>query len=187
MRRSVGLVLLVVAGSACEGQQTAGDGGCVDAGSNTVCGEPQPFNVRFAGLDFPMLDDAGNPLPTVLDVVLADQDLGAACSASGPVELPPFTAVDIQVNGYQVAVDAGTYTSPTASAYEITWDPDAGATVLGESDETWVQLTRVTPGLAVGYFSADMALPTSGSAPLWGDFAAKSCQGLHAAIGPAAP
>ncbi|MHB8420860.1 MAG: hypothetical protein ACYDCL_22520 [Myxococcales bacterium] len=168
---------------ACQAGQGPSDAGCVDAGLNTVCGGPQAFDVRFAGFGFPLLDDAGNPTPNVLDVILADRDLSSACSGDGS-KLPSFTAVDIVVNGYAQPVDAGTYTSPTASAYEISWVPDAGPSALAESDDTWVSLTKVTGQVAQGYFTAQMAIPTSGTVPMWGDFQAKSCQGLHTAISP---
>ena len=182
MRRSLAFAALALPALACQTTQAATDGGCVDAGANTVCGGPQGFNVAFAGLDFPELDDGGNPIPNVLDVVLADHDLSAACSATGAVPLPAFTAVDIRVEGYTLPVDAGVYTSPTVLASEFSWS-DGGTTLLGESDETWVQIESVTNQAAVGYFTADMALPTSGLVSMWGDFSATSCQGLHTALG----
>jgi hypothetical protein len=184
MRRHLALAAVAPLALACESNTAPpADGGCIDAGANTVCGSPRQFAVAFAGLDFPMLTDAGVPMPNVVDVILADHDLSAACPGSDGGSLPTFTAVDIRINGYFLPVDAGIYTSPTAEAAEITWD-DAGVTLLAESDETWVQIESVSNQVVVGYFTADMALPTSGTAPLWGDFSAQSCQGLHAAIGP---
>lgn len=170
---------------ACQSAQTVTDAGCIDAGANTVCGGPTAFPVRFAGLVFPIVNDGGIPQPNVLDVFLADHDLSGACGGD-PTKLVPFTGVRIEVNGYFLAVDAGTYTAPTASVYEISWVPDAGsagATDLGVSDNASVHLTNVN-GLtsATGYFTAEMALPETGLTQLWGDFSAKSCEGLIAAL-----
>lgn len=179
MRRAFVLLLFAACASAPSG---GNDGGCRDAGANTVCGNPQPFDVKFAGLSFPDLDDGGNPLPNVLDVILADHDLSSGCKGDGS-KLPAFTAVDIQVNGYFLPVDAGLYTSPTASLYEISWT-DAGATLLGESDNTTVSLTAVSSTAAEGYFNAEIAVDTGGTTSLWGDFNATACQGIHRAIQP---
>jgi hypothetical protein len=178
-------LLALLPALACQSTPAVTDGGCVDAGVNTVCGGPQPFPVRFAGLVFPIVDDAGVPQPNVLDVILADHDLTGACGGDSS-KLVAFTGLRIEVNGYFLAVDAGTYTAPTASIYEISWVPDAGsagATDLGVSDNASVLLTSVNGQTsAIGYFNAEMALPQTGLVQLWGDFSAKSCEGLLAAL-----
>ncbi len=170
---------------ACQTTQAVTDAGCVDAGANTVCGGPQAFPVRFAGLVFPIVNDAGMPQPYVLDVFLADHDLTPACGGD-PTKLVAFTGLRIEVNGYFLPVDAGTYTAPTASIYELSWVPDAGSagtTELGVSDNASVHLTNVNGQTsATGYFNAEMALPQTGLVQLWGDFNAQSCEGLIAAL-----
>jgi hypothetical protein len=170
---------------ACQSTAAVVDAGCIDAGANTVCGGPVQFPVRFAGLTFPVVNDAGMPQPNVLEVILADHDLSGACGGD-PTKLIAFNGVEIQVNGYFLAVDAGTYTSPTAFVYEIGWIPDGGATgttALASSDNASILLADVNGQTsATGYFSAEMALPETGLDQLYGNFTAKSCQGLLAAM-----
>jgi hypothetical protein len=180
-----GALLALASILACQTAPASTDAGCVDAGANTVCGSPAAFPVRFAGLVFPIVNDAGMPQPYVLEVVLANRDLSGACGGDA-AKLVAFTGVEIQVNGYFLPVDAGTYTAPTASIYEISWVPDAGTTgttQLGSSDDASVLVTNVNGQTsATGYFSGDMALPETGLVQLNGNFTAKSCQGLNAAL-----
>jgi hypothetical protein len=181
---------------ACQAPPPVIDAGCLDAGINTVCGGPDVFPVRFAGLIFPLLGDGGvldggaaGPVaiePNVLEIILADHDLSATCNSGDPTKLVAFTGVEIWVNGYFLAVDAGTYTAPTSSIYEITFVPDAGTagpTELAASDDASVLLTSVNAMTsAAGYFSGEMALPETGLVQLNGNFTAQACQGLGTAL-----
>ncbi len=182
---ALGAVLALAPLLACQSTPPAADAGCVDAGANSVCGGPVAFPVRFAGLVFPIVDDAGVPQPNVLDIFLAAPDLSAACGGNA-AKLVPFTGIKIEVNGYFLPVDAGAYIAPTASVYEISWVPDAGvagSTSLASSDNASVLLTDVNGQTKVaGYFSAEMALPQTGLVQLEGNFSAKSCEGLVAAL-----
>ena len=172
--------LLALAGG-CAAAAAAPDAGCRDAGPNTLCGEPQAFAVQFAGLDFPLEDDAGHPLPTRLEVFLADQDLSPACGGS-TAKLTAFTGLEIQVDGRGAPVDAGTFSAPSAWAYELQWSPDGGPNVLASSATATVVLTHVSGAAAVGSFDAEMSLPAGGLVPLSGSFSVKSCPGLHRAL-----
>ncbi len=177
----IGLPLLLAA-SAC-GPRGGADAGpaCVDAGPNDVCGSPAAFSVRFAGWSFPRRLDGG-PDPTLMEVVLADRDLSGGCGGN-PKGLPPFTAVFLRLDGEGGAIDAGTYAAPAASAAELSWAPDGGATLLGGSAEATIDLLRWDDSTAVGQFDATLGAEPSGLAHLWGSFDAKGCPSLHQAIG----
>ena len=84
---------------------------------------PDSLPGSISGLVFPIVDDGGVPQPNC-SMFLADHDLLRPAGALQQVG--PFTGVRIEVNGYFLPVDAGTYTAPTASVYEIGWVPTRG-------------------------------------------------------------